>query len=218
MKAPALALIILLLGLMIVLVALHRVSLTQQQNQTQVMERVVTDLTARANAAEQELKALRAQLAQHETDLAAAKASPAEPATSGTSTNSTEVKLTSPQPFQARAYVGKDYLGLAWVVPSNVKEVAGTGEIHYEPVIMINEHARRAFTQTNIVEREVVRNNSYTQVYEQPYWYSYPLWTRPSHPNRPPGNRPPTTTPPPRPSHPTPPIIGPGDRSTPMGP
>lgn len=217
MKAPTLVIILFLLCMTIVLAALGTISIHSQRTNSQMMERVIADLTARSAQMETELKGLRDEQQRRESELLASAAQPGPESLSSSNAPSAAVKPPLPQPFQARAYVGKDYLGLAWVVPSNIKENPESGELQFEPVIWIDEKSRKAFTQTNVVEREVVRNNSYTQVYQQPYWNSYPLWVRPGRPEQP--TRPPSTLPNPgRPRLPSPPIIGPGDRSTPMGP
>lgn len=220
MKAPSLIIILFLLCMTIAFVALGLVSVHNQRNNSQVMERVVADLTARSTQLESELKALRDERTRHEMEAKTAAAAPVVDPVTVTNSPDAPVKSPMPQPFQARAYIGKDFLGMAWVVPNNIKENPESGEFQFEPVIWIDEKSRKTFTQTNVVEREVVRNNSYTQVYQQPYWYSYPVWVRPGrpdHPNRPPGQRPLPT-----PGRPggnfSAPIIGPGDRSTPMMP
>ncbi len=218
MKAPSLIIILFLLCMTMAVVALSLVSVHNQRTNNLVMERVIADLTARASQLEGELKTLREEQSRRDAELKANIDTAATPPDADAPDPA--AKPPAPQPFQARAYVGKDYLGMAWVVPSNVKESAENGGFQFEPVIWIDEKSRRTFTQTNVVEREVVRNNSYTQVYQQPYWYSYPVWSRPLRPDqRPPSQRPPVTMPSPgRPDPITPPIIGRGDRSTPMIP
>jgi hypothetical protein len=221
MKAPSLIIIFFLLCMMVVLVALGMVSVHSQRTNAQVMERVIADLTARSTHLESELKLLREQPDRSAAESGAPPAAAPETPANLPSTNAVDaaVKPPLPQPFQARAFVGKDFIGMAWVVPSNIKENAETGDYQFEPVIWIDEKSRKTFTQTNVVEREVVRNNSYTQVYQQPYWNSYPVWVRPSHPIYPPAQRPPPTLPSPgRPALSSPPIIGQGDRSMSMGP
>lgn len=220
MKASTLILVMFLLG-MVLVVALGVAGIYSQRDTTKVMERVIADLTTRSQQLENELKTVRDEQARREAELRdlAKTAAAGTEASSSVETARTNTRPATPQAFQARAYLGREYVGLAWVVPNNVKENAENGEFRFEPVIWIDEKFRKAFTQTNIVERDVVRNNSYTQVYQQPYWYSYPVWVRPNHPNRPPGQQPPPNMPSPgRPPGSSPPIIGPGDRSTPMGP
>ncbi len=213
MKAPSLIIIFFLLCMMVVLVALGMVSVHSQRTNSQLMERVIADLTARSTQLESEIQLLRDQ-----PDRRAPEAGAPDQLTL-TNAVDTPVKPAMPQPFQARAFVGKDFIGMAWVVPSNIKENTETGEYQFEPVIWIDEKSRKTFTQTNVVEREVVRNNSYTQVYQQPYWNSYPVWVRPSHPVHPPVHRPPPNLPSPgRPALSSPPIIGQGERSMSMGP
>lgn len=197
MKAPYLILILFLFCMTIVLVALDLVSLHNQRGNTQAMERVIADLTERAGKLENELTTLREREARREAEAASQRAEAELASVKTAATNHAKAKPVQPQPFQARAYVGNDYLGMAWVIPSNVKPHPETGEYRFEPVIWIDERNRKAFTQTNVVEREVVRNTSTTQVYQQPYWYGYPVWIRPQpetpgQPNQPPAQRPPT--------------------------
>lgn len=220
MKAPSLIIILFLLCMTIVFVALGLISVHNQRSNNQVMERVIAELKDRSTQLETELLALRQEQLRLETEArTTAAATPASGAASVTNASEAVTRPPLPQPFQARAYVGKDYLGMAWVVPNNIKTNQETGDYLFEPVIWINEKSRSTFTQTNVVEREVVRNNSYTQVYQQPYWNSYPLWYRPTYPVRPPGQHPPSAGQPKPPSYPSsPPIIGQGDRSMSMGP
>lgn len=221
MKAPSLIIILFLLCMTIVLVALDLLSMHNQRTNSQVMERVIADLTERSRRLESELTQLREQpTSQPAVEPAPAAAIQTDPATGGTGSNSSAAKPALPQPFQARAYVGKDYLGMAWVVPSNIREHAETGEYRFEPVIWIDEKARKMFTQTNVVEREIVRNTTYNQVYEQPYWYGYPVWVnpKPHHPVAPPPQRPPVVQPSPgRPSSPWAPVGGGSQTKVPAG-
>ncbi len=221
MKAPSLIIILFLLSMTIVLVALDLLSMHNQRTTNQTMERVIADLTERSQRLEDELAQLRDQQPQRpavEPELAAALQTNGVTPVPGS--NSSVAKPALPQPFQARAYVGKDYLGKAWVVPSNIREHAETGEYRFEPVIWIDEKARKTFTQTNVVEREIARNTTYNQVYEQPYWYGYPVWVnpKPNHPVAPPPQRPPVVQPSPgRPSSPWAPVSGGSPTKAPAG-
>lgn len=219
MKAPSLILIIFLVCMIILLAGAQLVGEHNQRASNQTMEKVIAELTARSRGLESEIKDLRAQLASQEQQAKAAlQEVTSRPATQIATTNSSTNKPAKPQAFQAKAYVGKDYLGTAWVVPSNVHQDPESGEYRFEPIIWLNEQSRKAFTQTNVVEREVVRNSSYTQVYQQPYWYGYPVWVRPqsNHHDDSGHNRPPVPLPSPnRPGNNTSaPIIG----STPSAP
>jgi len=199
MKAPSLILIIFLVCMIFLLVVLEMINARNQRASSLTMERAIAEMAAHKAELEGELKELRRQLAEATRPQPTPATTP-EPAVDAvaTTTNAPAAKSPQPQPFQARAYVGNDYLGMAWVVPRNIRESGASGEMIYEPVIWIDERSRKAFTQTNIVEREVVRNNSYNQTwaYQQPYWYGYPLWTRPT-PDRPiaPPTRPPVILP-----------------------
>lgn len=211
MKAPSLILFLFLFCMTIVLVALDLLSVHSQKTSNRVLEQVIADLTDRSHKLENELAQLRdVQAKQATEDLVSAPLDPSA-GTAAATNDLAGARPAKPQPFQARAYVGRDYLGLAWVIPSNVREHAESGEYHFEPVILIDEKSRKAFTQTNLVEREVVRNNTYNQVYQQPYWYGYPVWVnpRPNPPTTPPPQRPPVVQPTPgRSSTPWAPAIG----------
>jgi len=214
MKAPSLILIIFLVCMIIVLVVLEFLGTHNQRTSAQVMEKVIAQLTERSQTLETEIQHLRQQLTdqQDRMNAAAAASVPAISGASDSGTNEVPAAAAQPQSFQARAYVGNDYLGTAWVIPSKVRQNAETGELRFEPVIWIDEKSRKAFTQTNIVEREVVRNNSYNQTwsYQQPYWYGYPVWiqSKPDRPNLPPSQRPPMVQPLPQPGNVWAPVIG----------
>lgn len=193
MKAPSIILIIFLVSMLIILAGLQMVGERTQRANSRTLEKVIAELTERSHGLEAEVKNLRQQIATQQVEHASATRpeTGAEPSSDAT-TNFPAAKAIQPQPFQARAYVGNDYLGMAWVIPSRVKQDTETGEYQFEPVIWIDQKARGAFTKTNIVEREVVLNEAYneSQSIPQSYWYGYPVWVRPNrfheHPVQPP--------------------------------
>lgn len=105
-----------------------------------------------------------------------------------------------PRPYRVRAFVGRENIGAAWMVPVNVTRDTQSGRYLFEPVLVIDESARDHFTayRTNVVEREVYT----TEVYQDPYsgangypYFYYVTPGRPEKPDRPP-NRPGRPTPP----------------------
>ena len=80
-----------------------------------------------------------------------------------------------------RAFLGNRLVGRAWIVPHNVIKDSKTGQINFEPVAVLEEAAKRAFTvqETNVVERDVVSYSSVNYNYNPYpyYWYYYPVAT-----------------------------------------
>lgn len=113
------------------------------------------------------------------------------------------------QSFFARAFLDDEYVGLAKVSPV-FRTDEKNGEMVFENIITLSGDARHSLTKTvtNVVEREVVRNNTLNNNYSsaQPYWYAYPAWVRPAGTNRPPGR-----------PNPMPPIVNPNLPSTGSG-
>lgn len=70
-------------------------------------------------------------------------------------------------PYQAQAFLGRELLGLAWVIPRNLRMDTNAQRYVYEPVIALDESFRGKFvtSYTNVIEREVpvtvVENNHY---------------------------------------------------------
>jgi hypothetical protein len=105
----------------------------------------------------------------------------------------------SPKPYQVPVYLGRDFLGHGWVVPSNLTEDSETGRVGYQPVLHLDEKMRKSFVvhETNVVEREVYRNQSYSyNVYPRPYLYPVVVNQRPPRMTNQPPRQP---TPPQRP-------------------
>lgn len=100
-----------------------------------------------------------------------------------------------PTPYRVRAFVGQETVGGAWIIPHNVTLDEELGRYLYEPILMIDESAKKHFTvhHTNVVEREVYRTEVYQDGYNYPYYY-YVTQGRPGKPTRPP-NRPDRPTP-----------------------
>ncbi len=98
-------------------------------------------------------------------------------AAAGSSTNA-----PLPRPYQVRVFLGKSYVGKAWVVPSNLRKDADTGRVAYEPIVHLPEDARSALTAyvTNVVETpvpvgpQVVEREVYVE--PQPYFWGVPQY------------------------------------------
>ncbi|HAV63020.1 MAG TPA: hypothetical protein DCY13_11725 [Verrucomicrobiales bacterium] len=194
--------VLLLFACLSLLVLLACLGLYSQRQNSLSMEAAVAAANARSDTLEHEIARLTAEQARLERvsleRAAAEKATvPVEKPQENTSTN----RPAYPQSFQARTFAGDRYIGMAWVLPSNMTEDKETGQMRFEPVILLTEGARAALTQTttNYVDREIVRNNTLNQnwVYQQPYWYGYPIWVFPENPQltNPPASRPPPRLP-----------------------
>ncbi|HVR35986.1 MAG TPA: hypothetical protein VMS21_09060 [Methylomirabilota bacterium] len=110
----------------------------------------------------------------------------------------------SPKPYQVPVYLGREFLGHGWVVPSNFTEDSQTGRVGYQPVLHLDEKMRKSFVvhETNVVEREVYRNQSYSyNVYPRPYLYPVVVNRGPPRMT----NEPPRQPKPPQPPPPAPP-------------
>lgn len=76
-------------------------------------------------------------------------------------------------PYHVPAYLGRTYLGQAWIIPRNFRLDTNSQRYVYEPVVWLDESFRNRFVvyHTNVVERAVEPtyvNNSY---YPQPLYY-----------------------------------------------
>lgn len=62
-----------------------------------------------------------------------------------------------PRPHQVRAFLGTQSVGLAWIIPSNVRRDPKTGLVSYEQVVALPDAARGSITAfvTNVVEQPV---------------------------------------------------------------
>ncbi len=109
------------------------------------------------------------------------------------------VDEATPRPYRVRAFLGRDNVGDAWIVPHNVQRDAESGRYTYEPVLVIDEASRNYFTApaTEDVEREVYT----TEIIQETYGYPYSYYVTPGRPGRP-GH------PPGKPEQPVPPTPG----------
>lgn len=159
------------------------------KTQAQDLEEEKSEATTKLAAKHDELQALEAKLGKAETEAENAK-------TNGTPANGQVFR-----PYQLRAFLGNRFVGRAWIVPSNVTKDPKTGRINFEPVAVLEEASKKAFTvqETNVVERDVVRYSSVNYNYNPyPYsWYYYPLATVGTNvpPVMPPNNTPTPSTP-----------------------
>lgn len=82
----------------------------------------------------------------------------------------------APQPYQARAFLGNDYLGSAWIVHAEIPGSGGQVPARFTPVVRLDENLKERFstTKTNVVEKEIFRESTY---YSQPYQFNnYGSW------------------------------------------
>lgn len=80
---------------------------------------------------------------------------------------------TAPRACRVRAYLGSQYLGMAWMVPSALPKDAESGRVLYEPVLVLDESLNSKFAshRTDVVEREVSRATTVNYNYAYPYYY-----------------------------------------------
>jgi hypothetical protein len=101
------------------------------------------------------------------------------------SKGSEEVVTTpAPRASRVRAYLGSQYLGMAWMVPSPLPKDAESGRVLYEPVLIIDESLRSTFAanRTDVVEREVSRATTVNYNYPYPYYYPVIIGNAGNHP------------------------------------
>lgn len=102
------------------------------------------------------------------------------------------------KPYQVRSFVGTQYVGMAWIIPSNQRRDPKTGLISYDQIVRLPDQSRGTFTAyvTNVVERTVAsdpqlveQNNFYDQrSYDNtPYWMVPPTIVFPPVDGLPPG-------------------------------
>jgi hypothetical protein len=160
------------------------------KNQAQDLEEEKSEATTKLAAKHGEVQALEAKLGKAEADAQNAK------------TNVAAAGGQLFRPYQVRAFVGNRPVGRGWVMPSNVTKDPKTGQINFEPVVVLEEASKKAFTETNYVERDVVRYSTLNYNYNPYpyYWYYYPYsYYRPGLTN-------------------IPPIMPPNNQPTPSGP
>ena len=113
----------------------------------------------------------------------------AEATTLAAKTNEPPSSAVLPRPYQAPAFLGNQYLGLAWVVPRNVAKNPKTGRFTFEPALVLDPALREAFA-TPVTNVEVVADTpspNYTvNNYNNPWpWLVWTPVTR-RHPDWPP--------------------------------
>jgi len=160
--------------------------------------------TTLAGELEKQIKSVEALTAQ----VAQARAAKAQPAPA-------EVALAPAQ--RVRTFLGREYLGQAWLVSSQAGQDPKTGRKTYEPAVVLDESLRRSFTvyETNIVERPVNTSSTVNYNYVPPRTYYYPVYYPPYVYSHPPPVKPDPAPPPPVLPAPLP--RGPGAGSSPWG-
>ena len=91
---------------------------------------------------------------------------------------------TAPRASRVRAYLGSQYLGMAWMVPSPLPKEAESGRVLYEPVLVLDESLKSTFAanRTDVVEREVSRATTVNYNYPYPYYYPVIIGNAGNHP------------------------------------
>jgi hypothetical protein len=157
----------------ITLVVFHDHSRLSQDHQALVV--ALQAANARIHLLETEKAAMTRHLAERSSDSPAAQSQPV-PASTTASTNH-PTQTAAPRPYQVQTYLGKQYLGLAWLVPRHITTDPKTGHVVYQPVLVLNPGLRRAFTETTTnVVREMVPTPSAGNSYHYYYPVQYP-WT-----------------------------------------
>ena len=84
----------------------------------------------------------------------------------------------SPRALQVKAYLGREYLGMAWLVPTKISKDPETGVVTSEPVVVMSESLKKTFTEvrTSVVDREVPVNSSVNYNYYPNPNYGYPYY------------------------------------------
>jgi hypothetical protein len=174
---------LLTIGLSVASVASHRRA-TQLRHANDSLQKELLELrtTTKALTAEKQ-EAVRqwdavmnrhAELAARVTELESEAANSVPVATSAVSL----------KPYRAEAFLGKQPLGLVWIVPRNPRLDTNSQRYVYQPVVALDEKLRRFFEvhHTNIIEQlvEVPVNVSHNY-YPEPYYYSYGYY-RPGRP------------------------------------
>ena len=128
----------------------------------------VSQLHAEATDAAAQMAAKHDRLQQLEEEVARPKAADVKaPDEAGAA--------AAPRAYRVRTYLGKQYLGMGWLVPSVLPKNGESGKVAYEPVLVLDESLKRNFVvhQTNVVEREGSRETTinYNYPYPSAYWY-----------------------------------------------
>ena len=92
--------------------------------------------------------------------------------------NDAKASSTSPRAQQVKAYLGREYLGMAWLVPTKISKDPETGVVTSEPVVVMSESLKKTFTEvrTSVVDREVPVNSSVNYNYYPNPNYGYPYY------------------------------------------
>jgi len=88
------------------------------------------------------------------------------------------------KPYQVRSFVGTQYVGMAWIIPSNQRRDPKTGRLSSDQVVSLPDTTRGAFTAyvTNLVEQPVAAEPQYVEqnnYYDQRSYANTPGWYYP---------------------------------------
>ena len=117
-------------------------------------------------------------LAAKQSDLLELEKELTRPKASDAKASDAAAASTAPRAQRVRTYLGNQYIGMSWLVPSAVSKEPESGQISYEPVLVLDESLRRnlAVDKTNAVEREVSHETTVNYNYAYPYYYPVFLW------------------------------------------
>jgi hypothetical protein len=113
------------------------------QDRLERLESGQTEMTQKLHAARQRADKYEAELTRQREESASKSSEPPE--------------IRVPQPQPVKTYLGGQYIGQGWMIPSNLSTNSDTGQISYEPVLRLDErlHGRLRESQTAQSPREV---------------------------------------------------------------
>ena len=113
----------------------------------------------------------------------------------------------TPRAYRAPVFLGQQFLGQGWVAPGQAAKDPNTGQVSYEPVVLLDPSVRAGIAagKTNVIEREVPTPTTVNYNYPYPYYYWWwpTYWTFGTNgnaggpPEKPPRFPPPVTRAPP---------------------
>jgi len=116
---------------------------------------------------------LTAELSDKRDELQKAQSELADAKETQSRTNEVAASSATPRPVKVRTYLGNQYLGMSWLIPSGVSRNPKSGAVTYEPVLVLDESLKQNLVtyKTNVIEREVAA----TVNYNYPWTYYYPV-------------------------------------------
>ncbi len=116
---------------------------------------------------------LTAELSDKRDELQKAQSELADVKETQSRTKEVAASSATPRPIKVRTYLGNQYLGMSWLIPSGVSRDAKSGAVTYEPVLVLDDSIKQNLVtyKTNVIEREVAT----TVNYSYPWTYYYPV-------------------------------------------